>query len=619
MLHDFFKQHKGTKEYNPYFDKDVTKPPPFWQHFSVFHRGYGLHVQSELFIDHKINIISQDIFTILKSYAIQFFYFMIGKLFYIDSGKDDNNKKNDNNNGNGKNISNGELIDQIQLMQRMSIEKQLSSYRSSNEMSDNKSDDKRGESESEGKEKEDKKGNEIAFERVSLVDTYKEAKRQGIKGIIWWFLSNLTLKEPTFNDVIVMFRELPEKVLDEKLRRAKERSKKYGKTIINSASKSFKKIESAVKHVQEEHAKKTQAKQDESNANNTQEKKNENENESVTTTTKVTEPVNEKTQNQENGGNNEQPVTSTTNDAKQKQDQDSKDSKDSKNGETSKLTSKSSTREIVDEIGHHHGKSTLEAPRIDTSIIKSDASILRQPIRMNYYSKVPMADLEVVFPCKRLSLRMFERVYLFVILTMGLYVTFKELLFDTNDNQSAASGIFSDVVVIGLILLMIRTIQWYRLTQKNYQFRLNSTLYDATMASDENVLISLLQTVESQELMETILAYYILLVNSHKDESIDDANKVDRLCEALIVEEIGNDSVNVEICDAMRKLRELGLIKMDTFESDVIEVKELNEAIDTVKQHWAAFANEWKHGWNTSMIRTNEPLMDSPLPYDDEN
>ena len=77
----------------------------------------------------------------------------------------------------------------------------------------------------------------------------------------------------------------------------------------------------------------------------------------------------------------------------------------------------------------------------------------------------------------------------------------------------------------------------------------------------------------------------------------------------MIKEELGNDSVNVEICDAMSKLKVLGLLKMDTF-GDIIEVKELKNAILTIKQHWNAFSQEWQHGWNTLMVRTRETSVE---------
>ena len=74
------------------------------------------------------------------------------------------------------------------------------------------------------------------------------------------------------------------------------------------------------------------------------------------------------------------------------------------------------------------------------------------------------------------------------------------------------------------------------------------------------------------------------------------------------MEELGSNSVDVEICDAMKKLRELGLLKMDTF-GDIIEVKELKDAILSIKQHWNSFCSEWQHGWNT-LIRTREQSIE---------
>eukprot|EP00486_Rosalina_sp_Unknown_P016028 CAMPEP_0201594612 /NCGR_PEP_ID=MMETSP0190_2-20130828/191880_1 /ASSEMBLY_ACC=CAM_ASM_000263 /TAXON_ID=37353 /ORGANISM="Rosalina sp." /LENGTH=165 /DNA_ID=CAMNT_0048054297 /DNA_START=790 /DNA_END=1287 /DNA_ORIENTATION=+ len=97
-------------------------------------------------------------------------------------------------------------------------------------------------------------------------------------------------------------------------------------------------------------------------------------------------------------------------------------------------------------------------------------------------------------------------------------------------------------------------------------------------------MLSLMDSVDTQQFMETILAYFVLLKN--KDEIITDSDGVDRLCEKFMREEFGSD-INVMIEGAMTKLTELGLFKSGGMSiEESIKVKELLDALSCAHQHY---------------------------------
>ena len=63
------------------------------------------------------------------------------------------------------------------------------------------------------------------FKRISLKDTFKRAWHAGgIIGVLEWCIASVELQEPTYSRLVLLYRSLPEGLLQEKLRRAKEAS-----------------------------------------------------------------------------------------------------------------------------------------------------------------------------------------------------------------------------------------------------------------------------------------------------------------------------------------------------------------------------------------------------------
>ena len=125
---------------NPY--KDMAHRPPFYRHFSVFYRGYGLSEMESLFITPKLNLILADLEPIFKSYFSQCIAFLTATL-HSKSNKKEKEKSKQSENGNGSKSINSDVL---------------------------------------------------TMKRVSLLDTYKVAKSKGIRSTFYWLFKNIKIQ-----------------------------------------------------------------------------------------------------------------------------------------------------------------------------------------------------------------------------------------------------------------------------------------------------------------------------------------------------------------------------------------------------------------------------------------
>ena len=164
---------------------------------------------------------------------------------------------------------------------------------------------------------------------------------------------------------------------------------------------------------------------------------------------------------------------------------------------------------VVDEIGRRRTVSLMQIP--DVNAMRSAATNVNDlyfyPVRIQYFSDVPMSDLECCYPAKTFSLKPMDQVYLGFTVLIGIWAIFKELWFGGTDTTF---GLF----VVGMSLfLMIRSLVWYRTTELNYIRVLNQALAESNVSTDKDTILSLIDSVDEQQFMETVLAYFVLLRN----------------------------------------------------------------------------------------------------------
>nr|XP_048318624.1 uncharacterized protein LOC125418637 [Ziziphus jujuba var. spinosa] len=129
--------------------------------------------------------------------------------------------------------------------------------------------------------------------------------------------------------------------------------------------------------------------------------------------------------------------------------------------------------------------------------------------QLKIYERIPIPELPVVFPHKKLSFRIIDTVRLDAATIVGLLAYIINYKFE---NLFSPSAIFLDVVAISaLIIYVTRVVLGYKQTWDRYQLLVNRTLYEKTLASGFGSVHFLLDASEQQQYKEAILAYAVML------------------------------------------------------------------------------------------------------------
>ncbi|CAA0839297.1 Protein of unknown function (DUF3754 [Striga hermonthica] len=119
-------------------------------------------------------------------------------------------------------------------------------------------------------------------------------------------------------------------------------------------------------------------------------------------------------------------------------------------------------------------------------------------LQMKIYEKIPIPDLPVVFPHKKLSFRILDTVRLDVATILGLLAYFFSYKFE--DVLSSPSAVLLDVIpAIALVIYVSRVVLGYKQTRDRYQLLVNKTLYEKTVASGFGSIHFLLDASEQQQ------------------------------------------------------------------------------------------------------------------------
>lgn len=176
-------------------------------------------------------------------------------------------------------------------------------------------------------------------------------------------------------------------------------------------------------------------------------------------------------------------------------------------------------------------------------------------LQLKIYERIPIPDLPVIFPHKKLSFRIIDTVRLDVATILGLLAYFINYKFE--NVLSSPSAILLDVVAVSaLIIYGSRVVLGYKQTWDRYQLLVNKTLYEKTLASGFGSVHFLLDASEQQQYKEAILAYAILL-KAEKSQVIS-RQSVGEKCERFMYE-VFKVKVEMPIDKALNTLLRLGL------------------------------------------------------------
>ncbi|KAK2993131.1 hypothetical protein RJ640_006818 [Escallonia rubra] len=131
-------------------------------------------------------------------------------------------------------------------------------------------------------------------------------------------------------------------------------------------------------------------------------------------------------------------------------------------------------------------------------------------LQLKIYERIPIPELPVIFPHKKLSFRILDTVRLDGSTILGLLAFFINYKFE--NISSSPSAILLDVIAVSaLIIYVSRVVLGYKQTVDRYQLLVNRTLSEKTVASGFGSVHFLLDASEQQQYKEAILAYAMLL------------------------------------------------------------------------------------------------------------
>ncbi|XP_042966507.1 uncharacterized protein LOC122300135 isoform X6 [Carya illinoinensis] len=209
-------------------------------------------------------------------------------------------------------------------------------------------------------------------------------------------------------------------------------------------------------------------------------------------------------------------------------------------------------------------------------------------LQLKIYERIPIPDLPVVFPHKKLSFRIIDtflnlQVRLDAATVVGLLAFFINYKFE--DVLSSPSAILLDAVAISaLIIYVTRVALGYKQTWDRYQLLVNKTLYEKTLASGFGSVHFLLDASEQQQYKEAILAYAILL-RAEKGQ-VPCCRSIGDKCERFMYDAF-KVKVEMPIDEAIDTLMRLGLVTETSIDgSNRLQAVPCPKAYEGLKERW---------------------------------
>jgi len=197
-------------------------------------------------------------------------------------------------------------------------------------------------------------------------------------------------------------------------------------------------------------------------------------------------------------------------------------------------------------------------------------------IYIKQFRDIPMADLEVVYPEKRLSMKPVDLIKLGIMAAIGIgVVTVKFIL-----NVAAVGPVFAIAALATLACYGGKVIVGWRNSRNRYEYLVTHLLYHKNLDNDLGVVFYLMDSLEEQEFKEAVLAYYFLW-----REGPATMKELDRKCEQFIKDQFDVE-VDFEVDDALDKLVAEKLVT----ESDgLYHPVSLLEACEILDEKWDTY------------------------------
>ena len=225
--------------------------------------------------------------------------------------------------------------------------------------------------------------------------------------------------------------------------------------------------------------------------------------------------------------------------------------------------------------------------KLKETFTESDTlSFSKDKLYLKLFKNVPGLDLEMLFPNTNVRISLFDKGKVIVPLVAGgISSLYKIMLYVLSQGSPMVLwrqiGFWS--LVGGFFVFALKSFLGYKNTIEKYLKTLTSNLYFQNLDNNSGVLTCLLDDAEEQECREILLAYYFLFAEAgvHTQKSLDER------IERYFAEELSFEC-DFEVDDALRKLKELGLLKVKGKKLDVVSLKEACRILD---RQWDSYFN----------------------------
>ena len=187
------------------------------------------------------------------------------------------------------------------------------------------------------------------------------------------------------------------------------------------------------------------------------------------------------------------------------------------------------------------------------------------------FRDIPMADLEVVFPAKRISMELVDLIKLIVIGGAGVVMVLFKLIFTTFNPLLLFAALFSAGGYAGKIFV------GFKAAKDRYHNLVTQSLYHKNLDNDLGVIFYVVDALEAQEFNEAVLAYFCLLQDGEMKQ-----DQLDACCKRFLHQHFDVE-VNFEVHDALAKLVREKIVDQT---GDGYRALPLSEALKQLDYNW---------------------------------
>lgn len=199
---------------------------------------------------------------------------------------------------------------------------------------------------------------------------------------------------------------------------------------------------------------------------------------------------------------------------------------------------------------------------------------------LKLFKDVSVENIKIIAPKVNLGMPILDRLKIGGTVFGSVVTTLYKLLVAVT-----LSPVVFAIVLGGLLLALFKGVTGFINSRTKYLHRYSSNLYYRNLSNNKAAITSLLDAAEEQDIKETLLGYFMLLISPDKES---DAAELECECEKWI-EELFGHRLDFEIADAVRKLREKNLLEAGKCGENArvcLKACELETALRNLDEAW---------------------------------